>query len=131
MHLKNYIYIWQQTAASGRNITKQWVCGYLKWALDYFGFRWAVRVRTKHVFSRLVEMAIRSQTGTTPICFPFHVKQYMNLPFRVQVQTQSVSQAGEKSCHLNNISPPIMTLQMVFFSPVIASTEIVFDFYQI
>lgn len=66
-HLKNSISIWQHTAAGGRNIAKQWVRGYIKWKLNSFGFRWIIRVRTKHVFSRLLEMAITAQNGTSPI----------------------------------------------------------------
>lgn len=43
---------------------KQWLSGYLKWALNYFGLRWGIRVRAKGRCSRWMEEAVMAQNGT-------------------------------------------------------------------
>lgn len=62
-HLKNIISIWLQIAASGRSI-KQGITGFLKWALNYFGLRWGIRVRAKNKCCRWMEKAVVAQNGT-------------------------------------------------------------------
>lgn len=56
-YFKKNISIGQHTAASRRSI-KQWLSGYSKWALSYFGLRWDLRVWAKHECCRWMEKEV-------------------------------------------------------------------------